>query len=156
MSSLAGKWFGPRTLRFIQSINAELAGDVIQTEVKLFKLAAGEIQTNIYGEADEKTGKSFYPAVEVTCFIKKDEISTDYDKFGPDRKQILNFAFREESLKLANFYPELDDVVQFNERYYIVDNVVQEQFLGGVPEKSLSIVVHTYYERLSALNVVER
>ena len=141
----------------VPTINAELAGDVIQTEVKMFKLAPDLTQVNIYGEADEKTGKSFYPPIEITTFIKRDEITTDYDNFGPDRKQTLNFAFRVESLKLANFYPELDDVIQYDERYYIVDNVIPDnQYLGGVPEKQLSIICHTYYERLSALNVVER
>jgi hypothetical protein len=143
-------------MRFIHSINAELAGDVIQTEVRVFKLAASQIQVNIYGEADERTGKSFYAPVEITCFIKKDEITTEYDRFGPDRRQTLNFAFREESLKLANLYPELGDVFEYNSRFYVCDSVVQENLLGGVPEKSLSIIVHAYYERLSALNVVER
>jgi hypothetical protein len=156
MSSLAGKWFGPRTMRFIQSINAELAGDVIQTLVRVFKLAAGETKLNIYGEADETTGKSFYSPIEITCFIKKDDITTDHEKFGPDRKQTLDFAFREESLKLANLYPELGDAIEYNQRYYVIDNVVQEQFMGGIPEKSLSIICHSYYERLSALNIVER
>jgi len=51
----------------------------------------------------------------------------------------------------------LGDLVEYNDRFYCVDNVLPDtQLLGGVPEKSLSIIVHAYYERLSALNVVER
>jgi hypothetical protein len=153
---LAGKFFGPRDRRFINSINAELFGDVIQTEVRIFKAAAEATKLNIYGEASDNTGKSYYAGIEITCMIKKEEINTEYSDFGPNRTQNINFAFREESLKLANFYPETGDVISFNERYYVVDNVVQEQFLGGVPEKSLSIICHTYLERLSSLNVVER
>ena len=153
---LAGKFFGPRDRRFIHSINAELFGDVIQTEVVVFKSAGEATKLNIYGEAADSTGKSYYAGIEITCMIKKEEINTEYTDFGPNRTQNINFAFREESLKLSNFYPETGDVISFNERYYVVDNVVQEQFLGGVPEKSLSIICHTYLERLSSLNVVER
>jgi hypothetical protein len=153
---LAGKFFGPRDVRFIKSINAELYGDVIQTEVVLFKAAAGATKLNIYGEADDKVGKTYYAGIEITAMVKKEEINTEYTDFGPNRTQNVNFAFREESLKLANFFPDVGDVISFNSRYYSVDNVVQEQFLGGVPEKSLSIICHTYLERISSINIVER
>jgi hypothetical protein len=39
---------------------------------------------------------------------------------------------------------------------YEIDNVVQEQFLGGQPDKSWSLIVNTHYTRLSKLNLVER
>jgi hypothetical protein len=154
---LAGKFFGPRDMRFIKSINAELFGDVIQTEVVIFKAAASATKLNIYGEADDKVGKTYYAGIEITAMVKKEEINTEYTDFGPNRTQNVNFAFREESLKLANFFPEIGDVVGFNSRFYSIDNVIaNEQLLGGVPEKSLSVICHTYLERLSSINVVER
>ena len=153
---LAGKFFGPRDMKFIKSINAEIFGDLIQTEVVIFKAAAGATKLNIYGEADDKVGKTYYAGIEITALVKKEEINTEYTDFGPNRTQNINFAFREESLKLADFFPEIGDALKFNERYYVIDNVVQENFLGGVPEKSLSIICHTYLERLSSINVVER
>jgi len=59
-------------------------------------------------------------------------------------------------LQLINIYPEVGDVIQFNERYHEIDNVVQEQFLGGIDSKSHSIIVNTHYARISKLSLVER
>ena len=41
-------------------------------------------------------------------------------------------------------------------RYHEIDNIVQEQFLGGISDKSLSIIVNTHYARLSKLSLVNR
>jgi hypothetical protein len=153
---LLGRFFSERDLKFIASVNAELVGDVIQTEVFIFKSCASETPINIYGESDPQTGKMFYPGVECTCLIDRADIDTTYDQFGPDRNQSVVFKFREDNLKLVNLYPEIGDIIQFNNRYHEIDNVVQEQFLGGVPEKSFSIITNTHYSRLSKLSLVKR
>lgn len=153
---LPGRWFSERDMRFINSINSELMGDMIQTAVLMFKMAADKTQTNLYGESDPATGKMFYPGVEITAIIDKADIDTPYDEFGPDRNQTVVFKFRESMLKLVNIYPEVGDIIQFNNQYFECDNVVQQQFLGGQPDKSFSIIVNTHYSRLSKLNLVER
>jgi hypothetical protein len=153
---LAGRFFGPRDLKMINSLNAELMGDVIQTQVLIFKRSAAETKTNLYGEADPKTGHVFFPGVEIMALIDRAEIGTDYDDFGPTRKQDVVFKFREKMLQLVNLYPEIGDIIQFNNRYHEINNVVQEQFLGGVSDKSHSIICNTIYSRLSKLSLVER
>jgi hypothetical protein len=155
MSTL-GRFFSDRDRRFIASINGELMGDVIQTEVFLYKICATETKINVYGESDPNSGKIFYPGVECTCLIDKADIDTSYDEFGPDRNQTVVFKFREDNLKVINLYPEVADVIEFNRQYFEIDNVVQQQFLGGQPDKSLSIIVNTHYARLSKLSLVER
>lgn len=156
MSFLRGRFFSPRDLKVINSFNGELMGDIIQTEIILYKMAADQTIVNIYGESDPKTGKMFYPGVEVTCLIDRADINTNYDEFGPDRDQTVVFKFRENMLKLVNIYPEVGDIVKFNQRFHEIDNVVQEQLLGGIEDKSHSIIVNTHYSRLSKLNFVER
>lgn len=156
MSFLRGRFFSTRDLKVINSFNSELLGDIIQTEIILYKMAADQTKTNIYGESDPQTGKMFYPGVEVTCLIDRADINTSYDEFGSDRNQDVVFKFRENMLKLVNIYPEVGDIIKFNERFHEIDNVVQEQFLGGIEDKSHSIIVNTHYSRLSKLNFVER
>jgi len=151
-----GRFFSPRDLRVINSFNGELMGDVIQTEVLIYKMAPSEMKTNIYGESSPETGKLFYPGVEATALIDRADIDTDYTEFGPDRNQSVVFKFRENVLKLVNLYPEVGDIIRFNERYHEIDNVVQEQFLGGQEDKSHSIIVNTHYSRLTKLSFVER
>ncbi len=153
---LRGRFFSERDLKVINSFNSELMGDVIQTEIILYKMAADQTQINLYGESDPNTGKMFYPGVEITALIDKADIDTPYDEFGPDRNQTVVFKFRENMLKLVNIYPEIGDIVKFNNQFFECDNVVQQQFLGGQEDKSHSIIVNTHYSRLSKLNFVER
>ena len=153
---LLGRFFSVRDLKVINSFNGELMGDIIQTEVLLFKIAASEIKTNIYGESSPESGKFFYPGVECTALIDRADIDTTFDEFGSDRNQTVVFKFRENMLKLVNIYPENGDIIRFNQRYHEIDNVVQEQFLGGIDDKSHSIIVNTHYSRLSKLSFVER
>lgn len=138
------------------SVNAELMGDIIQTQVFIYKICAGQTVVNVYGESDPKTGKVFYPGVECTCIIDRADIDTTYDQFGPDRNQTVVFKFREDNLKLINIYPEVGDIVEFNQRYHEIDNTVLEQYLGGQADKSWSIIVNTHYSRLSKLSLVKR
>lgn len=153
---LKGRWFSNRDVNLINSFNGEILGDIIQTEVTLFKSAADQTPTNIYGESKSSVGKQFYPGIEITTHIDRAEISTNYDDFGPDRKQNVVFKFREKMLKEINFFPQTGDLVLFNERYHEVDEVVQEQLLGGIDDKSFSIIVNTHYSRLSKIDIIQR
>jgi len=153
---LKGRYFSDRDINLINSVNGELLGDVVQTEVTLFKACADVTTTNIYGESKSSVGKQYYPGIDITAWIDRADIRTDYDDFGPDRKQDVVFKFREKMLKEINFFPQTGDLVLFNERYHEIDNVVQEQFLGGVDDKSFSIIVNTHYSRLSKVDVVQR
>jgi hypothetical protein len=153
---LLGRYFSVRDMRLVNSFNGELMGDIIQTEILIYKMAPSEMKSNVYGESTPESGKLYYPGVEVTCLVDRADIDTSYDEFGPDRNQTVVFKFRENMLKLVNLYPEIGDIVRWNERYHEIDNVVQEQFLGGIEDKSHSIIVNTHYSRLSKLSFVER
>jgi hypothetical protein len=151
-----GRFFSDRDVNFINSINGELMGDIIQTEVTVYKMVADVTTINQYGESKPSVGKTYYPGIEITALIDRAEIATDADDFGPDRKQNVVFKFREKMLKEINFFPQTGDVVLFNERYHEIDDVAQEQFLGGIDDKSFSIICNTHYTRLSKVDVVQR
>lgn len=153
---LKGKYFSERDVEFITSISDELLGDVIQTEVTIFKMCADMTNTNIYGESKASVGKQYYPGIEVVALIDRAEIATDADDFGPDRKQNVVFKFLEKDLQNIDFFPQTGDLVLFNERYHEMDDIAQEQFLGGISDKSFSIIVNTHYTRLSKIDLVQR
>lgn len=153
---LYGRYYSERDMRLIGSINSELMGDIVQTLVVIHKMTPQATKVNMYGESSVETGKVFYPGVSMTAFITREVIDTPADEFGTDRKQVVKFAFREEMLKQVNLYPENGDIIVFNARYHEIDNVEQEQFLGGVDDKSWSIICDTHYSRLSKLSIFER
>ena len=153
---LSGRYFSERDINFVNSINDEFLGDIVQLEVTLFKACADSTQTNMYGESKPEIGKTYYPGIDIICLVDRADISTDAEDFGPDRKQNVAFKFMEKDLQKINFFPQTGDLVLFNERYHEMDDIVQEQFLGGQPDKSFSVIVNTHYTRLSKVDLVER
>jgi len=156
MASLRGRYFSARDINFINSINAELMGDIIETIVTVFKIAASETRVNLYGESAPSEGKVFYPGIDLTSIIDRGDISGEDEGFGPDRDQDVVFKFREKMCQQINFFHKIGDIILFNDRYHEIDNVVQEQFLGGQSDKSHSFICNTHYSRLSKLNIMER
>ena len=153
---LPGRYFSERDISFINGINEELLGDVIQTEIVLFKICPESTKTNMYGESDQKAGKQYFPGIEFVCLVDRADITTDADDFGPTRKQNVAFKFMERDLQAKNLFPSVGDLIHFNDRYHQIDDVVQEQLLGGIPIKSLSIIVNTHYTSLSQIDLVQR
>ena len=154
--ALLGRYYSQRDINLVNQFNTELMRDIIETLVVCFKICAAETRVNMYGEAAPTEGKSFFPGIELTALIDRADITTNDEGFGPDRDQSVVFKFRELSLKDANFYPEVGDFILFNDRYHEVNNVVQEQLLGGQANKSHSIICNTHYSRLSQINLVDR
>ena len=154
---LPGRFYSKRDMNLLSSVNAELFGDIVEVVVQVFKIAIGETTINMYGESVSSQGKMFYPAINLSCLAEREDITGENgSKFGPDRNQNIVFKFRERDCIITNFFPDIGDIVLYNERFYEMDNVVQEQFLGGHPDKSWSLIVNTHYTRLSKLNIVQR
>lgn len=153
---LKGRYFSQRDLNLINSLNGELMGNIIENLIQVFKIAPNETKTNMYGETSAETGKWYLPAIQISALIERSEMTAEYDDFGPTRKQDHVFKMREKMLQLVNFYPEIGDIILWNDRYYEIDNVVQEQLLGGQSEKSHSIICNGHYTKISSLNVLER
>ena len=153
---MRGRYFSQRDLNMINSLNGELMGDIIENLVQIFKICPNETKTNIYGETSSETGKWYFPAIQVSVLIERAEMNTEMDDFGPNRSQDHVFKMREKMLRQLEFYPEIGDVVSWNDRYYEIDNVIQEQLLGGQAEKSHSIICNSHYTKYTSLNIMER
>jgi hypothetical protein len=153
---LKGRYFSSRDLRMVAQFNAELMGDIIENIVQLYKICPNETKTNIYGETSAESGKWYFPAIQISALVERSDMEAEYEDFGPNRSQNYVFKMREKMLQQLQFYPEIGDVFFFNDRYYEIDNVVQEQLLGGQPDKSHSIICNTHYTKYTSLNIAER
>jgi hypothetical protein len=153
---LRGRYFSQRDLNLVNSLNAELMGEIVEVLIQIFKISPTETKTNIYGETAAETGKWYLPAIQISALVERADMTAEYDDFGPNRNQDYIFKMREKMLREVNFYPEIGDIVLFNDRYYELDNVVQEQLLGGQPDKSHSIICNAHYTKITSLNVLER
>jgi hypothetical protein len=156
MTRLHGRFFTQRDLTFINSLNSEVLGDIIESIVKLFKVCPEESRTNIYNET-ANLGKVFFSAVDSPCLIEHPDTTTKQEGFGSDKdKSGMRFKFQELKLKHLDFYPEVGDYVGWDDAYFEITNVTQEQHLGGQYEKSHSIICDAFMVANSSINIVER
>jgi hypothetical protein len=142
-----------RDIRFFRDISRELVDDVITTSVILYKLIIGESKTNLYGESLNKT---YYTPVTLNCIIERDDTSVQYEGFGSDINQSVQYRFNRFTLEGAGFYPEIGDIIFHNDAYFEIDNVREDQLIGGRPDEKFSIICSTFMSRKTTLQTEER
>ena len=145
---------GQRDAKFLASINAELINAVIDTEIEFYKLIVESSNSNIYGESENK---SYYDSILIPCVITKDDKNSSMDDYGHTYTRTGKFAISRDILVKADFYPEVGDILFWDNEYFEVDNVDANQYFAGKnPETwpngdshgySVSIVVDAHATR---------
>jgi hypothetical protein len=99
--------------------------------------------------------------------LDRGEQEVTNDDFGVDRNRTLNVRFFRKDLVDANVVPEIGDAILWNEDYYEVDNLVENQlFVGKDPSypysdtvdnfgSSHSIILECHYTRPERLGIKE-
>lgn len=114
----------------------ELVHNVITQQIGYYKVVLPDTQPNVYGEA---LVKQYIGPVLINCLITRGDFSIVIDNFGPDSRRVVDFSFLRDDLVLVNVVPEVGDIIMYNEMYYEVDNVNENQlFLGKNPDYSYS------------------
>jgi len=141
-----------RDIKFFESISRELVDAVIETAVVLYKLVIEDSKTNLYGESLNKT---YYQGVECSAIIQRDDTQANYEGFGVDASQTVQFRFNRFTLAEKEFYPEVGDIIFHNEAYFEIDNVTEDQLIGGRTEtgdgEKFSIICSTFMTRRNAI-----
>lgn len=144
-----------RDVSTFKGIARELLENVISQQVGYYKYMLGDTEKNVYGEA---TARYYIGPVLINCLIERGEFNAARkESLGPDVNRDATFRFLKDHLVDANIVPEIGDVIMYNELYYEVDNVNQNQLvLGKDPDyaysdglnafgSSFSIILTTHY-----------
>ena len=142
-----------RDIELFKSFAREVVDDVVQNIAVLFKVNLNETKVNLYGESVNKT---WYTGVELNVLINKSGQTAAYEGFGSDTSQNIEFRFDRWMLEEKGIYPEIGDIVFFDQSYYEIDNTTEVQFVGGLPSNNFSVVCSTFMVRKSSLNIEER
>jgi hypothetical protein len=146
-----------RDIRFFEGISRELVDAVVTTAVVLYKLVIEDSKTNLYGESLNKT---YYQGVECNAMIQREDTQSNYEGFGADTSQNVQFRFNKFTLNDTGFYPEVGDIIFHNEAYFEVDNVMEDQLIGGRVDtgdgEKFSIICSTFMTRRSSIQTEMR
>ena len=100
-----------KEIDLIDSMNEELIDEIVGQTVDIYKITVENTDDNIYGES---TTKYYDQGFRVNCLIQFDEPEVNLDEFGTDVNVTMEMYFHRTTLKEANFYPEVGDIVDWN------------------------------------------
>jgi hypothetical protein len=146
-----------RDIKFFEGISRELVDAVVENAVILYKLIVEDSKLNLYGES---LNKSYYQGVQCTAMIQRDDAQANYEGFGSDVGQTVEFRFNRMTLKEKDFYPEIGDIIFHNEAYFEIDNVREDYLVGGRTEsgdgEKFSVICSTFMTRKSSIQTEMR
>ena len=144
-----------RDIRFFEGISRELVDAVVTTAVVLYKLIIEDSKTNLYGESLSKT---YYQGVECNAMIERQDTQANYEGFGADASQNVEFRFNRFTLEDKGFYPEIGDIIFHNNAYFEIDNVREDQLIGGRTGdmEHFSIICSAFMTRRSGIQTEMR
>lgn len=148
------RFVSQRDFEFFQHINREIVVDVVDVEVVLYKIINDIVSVNIYGESTEKTR---YRGISLNALIKyqKGEANTEAG-FGYDsNQQNIEFRFARKLLQDVNVYPDVGDIVGYNQNFYEINNITDAQLIASRPEYNHNIICVAHLTRRSAINIEE-
>ncbi len=142
-----------RDLTLFRQISKELVEDVIETPVVIYQVSPYDTSSNLYGESLNKT---YQPGVLVYALIPHEPQASSYEGFGADINQSVEFRFQRNRLEDAEIYPQQGDIVEWNNAYFEIGHVVENQMPGGLYQNIFSIVCQAHMVRRSKLNLEPR
>ncbi len=146
-----GLFYRSRDFKLIESINEELVGEVVNTEIDVYKYNLYESEVNLYGEARSKV---YYQGLRVAALIEQEDQSYDTGEYpGAELNQAATFNFLRKTIKAVDLFMEVGDIISWNDSYWEVNGVVENQLVYGQTENSLTITVSTHMSRRSKLQI---
>lgn len=145
---------GLRDIDLFKTMNRELLEDIISQQIGYYKIKLSDTPVNMYGEA---VNKYFIGPVLLNCLIERGDFGVNRTDFAIDVNRTSVFRFFKDHLIEAEVVPEIGDIVMWNEHYFEVNNVNENQLIVGKDNdyayseglqkygNSLSIILETHY-----------
>jgi hypothetical protein len=94
----------------------------------------------------------------VNCLILFNEPTIEQDEFGADLRGDIEMYFQRQNLASGslNFYPEIGDIVDWNDSYWEINGTTEPQLVAGHPDYKHQIKATAHYSKLSSLQIEER
>jgi hypothetical protein len=139
----------------INAMNEELIDEIVGQSVDVYKVNIDRTNENIYGES---TTKYYDVGFRVNCLIQYNEPEIEQTEFGTDLKANIEMYFQRENLASGslNFYPEIGDIVDWNDHYWEINGTTEPQLFAGHPAYKHQIKATANRSRLSTLQIEER
>jgi len=131
-----------RDLDLFNTMTKDLVEDIIETPILLYKLAIGEMQIDdLYGDSLDKT---YYSPVQVYGLIEHTDETIDNTEIGVDTNQNITANFQRDSLRTANVYPEVGDIIEWLNHYYEINNINENKIVAGQQDQNYNYTIQCF------------
>ena len=135
------------------ALNEELIDGVLGQYVDIYKISVENTEENLYGES---TKKYFKTGFRVNCLISFEEPTINFDEFGSDKQVNIEIFFHRTTLLEDNFYPEIGDIVDWNETFFEINSISAPKMIAGHQGFKHEIKAIAHRIRTSSIQIVER
>ena len=151
-----------RDITTFKYITREVVENIVSQAIGYYKIMLADTPVNTYGEALTKT---YIGPVLINCLIQRGDFEFNQSEFGPDNTRSVEFRFFKDHLIQANVFPEVGDVIMYNELFFAVDSVNENQLILGKDNQyayqdglenfgsSYSIILKTHYASPDSLGI---
>lgn len=146
------RFYTSRDIALFHSINKELINTFIDTKVDVFKINQYETKENLYGESLKKI---YFPKVSVGGFIEHEEQAYEQDEFGNRSTQNITVKFHKKTLEDIALYIEVGDIIEWDNKNYSINSIIDNQLLAGRPSLKHSIICRCNKTRRSKTKIRE-
>jgi hypothetical protein len=151
-----------RDISTFKGITRELVENVVSQQIGYYKYQLNDTTINVYGEG---VARYYIGPVLINCLIERGDYSSVLKDQIVDIDRAVTFRFFRDHLVDANIVPEIGDVLMYNESYYAVDNVNENQLILGKDNDysysdglqnfgtSYSIILTTHYTSADRIGI---
>ena len=120
---------GSRDISLFRHINRELMHNIISQQIVYHKYNLEETKVNIYGETT--SGRIFQEPVLLYTLIERSDQSSPILDGVVNFNQPITFKFLRADLVDANVVTEEGDIIQWQNAYWEIDNIISNQYFVG-------------------------
>ena len=149
-----GFFISDQDFEMIQQYNNEFVEEVVEVLVRFYKMDVDRTKATFRGET-APAGKKYDRVIELHSLVVPDDQQTDDADYTYDVNRAANFGFQRERLKDKDFYPQRGDLIEWDEEFFEIENVVDNELLGTKYFYRHSIVCDTHRVRTSNTDLID-
>jgi len=149
-----GFFISDQDFEMIQHYNEEFVNDVVEVLVRFYQIDLDATGSTFRGET-ARQGKTYSRDVEVHSLVVPEDQEIDDSEYTFDVNRDVQFGFQREVLKDKQFYPQRGDIIEWDEEFFEIRNVVDNELLGTKFFYRHSIVCDTHRVRDSNIELVK-
>ena len=144
-----------KEINVIDSMNEELIDEILGQYVDIYKIDLDSTDANVYGESSTKY---YNVGFRVNCMLNYNEPETTYEDGIADVNSSIDMYFQRNNLSSGSldFFPEVGDVVDWNQHFWEINSVTEPQLIAGHQGFRHNVNATAHRSRLSNLQIEER